>query len=1216
VTVWPSVSPPRWAVTFFVSCELSVHSTISATWTRSLECARRYLASPELLANYNDVRAAARESLDLENYTIGALEKEKAFRRIRPEAISMPPQGSPPTDGISLLEWPHSLLFEDLEAFAADQGSRATPLGKVAMEEGENYADMLKKMHGANMLKFFRPSEAPPGPANGLFAVLKDEQLRTLRLILDGKPGNARWDATKMQARYEEILASDPARTAALGLDKRLMAMPDSAAFSQLPSGACLVSERDFSAYFYGILQHPQLLGSQRLPPVDGKALGQGWPPGPWVPVMTVMSMGNWLSATLAQLIHRATLLPLIRTGAWAVGPAAQTTERRRIVGLLRDVCDSDGLVGVDQVPASLLAEVARVQPGLQQVPPGLRVPVEAFELELVDKTRARRTSGADCFELRLRLYHRGCQGRFELTAARAAKQGPGGEGWHSLLCLLSAYIDDEAQAYYDVGDSMTAREQRQASSLLTLLTIAAGGAAGLRENVKKLRWPSRRGGKHLGVEYRFADERLEFEVATPRRQVLSERLRLVAESAAKTIDEDVFDSLLGNVVWAVMCRREFLSIFRVTYRARHSPNRPPKRILLTPALREELLMASWAMPLLWASSTKDAQLLTMYDASGTNARGNGGFGVCSRAGLHPRTAAELMMAMGGQHGPLAAFAEPEPGRPPANRAHTEPHREAALAASQLLKFDWEARSGPWVAAQRGEFRTAPPHINVAEAVTGILAGRHASTLAARTLSTGASLVGVRLVVGGDNTVACTVLTKGRSSTVALNNQCRRAAVYSFVRRCRFGWFWVPSATNPADGPSRWWTTGERRDYQGRLTSTAPRTPAAKRRLRRYKRRAALTSASSHGDRREWIPDLWMCGDVHPHPGPPAGRRTPAPSKLHRYCGRVFAAVPHDEVIRERGPAAALKLSVRPKTYAKYLRAIQGLNCFIGDHGSEFDGLAEALAGYVNYAMLSGGQVTRGRARTMLTALGFFAPELKSQTRLAWKFVDGWIADVPTKRKVPVPDHINDLLAVTLLASGRPGSYDAGIAALVAQHTYCRGGEVVELRVGDVFLPGHPGTFDLHNGLLHLRGASGATKGCRTGETVILDCPRTIAVLRRHTDTRHSDELLFDFGTKTLLWWFKWAQVEAGYPKPIFVAHSWRHGGASGDMTHGRRRTDQIQLRGRWKDARTMLIYLNSAATVLAEVHCPPEISEYFADDPWRADRIIRRFFGAPPRRK
>jgi integrase len=1181
--------PPLWAEKLFVKSELSVHESIQDVWARCGAETQAFHRSQQLEVDEHRLRAAATENLDLGSYSIDLTAKLETFRRIRPDKISMPPCGREPADGLALLEWPHSELFASLEPYLADAAADgdprrgAPPRGRVALDDGEKYGDLLVSMAEAGMLEFYRPEDAPTGPANGLFAVAKGED--ALRLILDGKPGNYKWDAHKLQAAYEKIIASDPARAAALGLDGRLMAMPDSAAFSSLPTGICLVALRDFSAYFYGIKQHEELLGSQKLPAVDGKAIGRA--PGAWTPVMTVMSMGNWLSACLAQLIHRATLLPLTREGVWALRGEDQSTARREAVKLLRDHAANqpDNCARYADVPASLREELERHHPGVREVPDGLRVPADCFELEVVGPWHPA-VAAKRAIELRLRLYHRGAKARFEVAAAEDAKRR--GEEGATLLCLLSAYIDDEAQAFYDVGDRLSTEEQAQGACLMTLVTIAAGGAAGLRENVKKLRWPSRDPGKHLGVDYHFEGERAVFEVAPARRQILGERLREFAESPAAFVTETAFDNLLGNVCWAVMCRRPFLSIFRVAYRARHSPNRPAAGIVLTDSLREELLMGSWAMTLLRATSSRDDGELTMYDASGARGDGGrGGFGVCHRGGMTELQAAELMMAMGGQHGPLAAFLEPAPGVAPLDRQYAPDHQAAAQSASQLLRFDWEAKSGPWRPDERGQFKKAPPHINVGEAVTGVLAGRRASAGHA-----GGTLTGRRLLVGGDNAVACTCLTKGRSSSAAINFQCRRAAVTSFVRRVDFGWFWIPSKSNPADGPSRWWLDGRRRTRAGRLRHT--------------KKRAA---AGSHGNRREWIPDLWMCGDVHPHPGPSRRKQD-----LHRYCGRRFPAVPHAEVLRARGEGTALRLSVGPTTYAKYLRAVDGMGCFLEERGATYSTYADALAGFVNYAMLSGGAVSRGRARTLLTAVVFFNPSLREATKLAWKHVKGWTAVQPTKRKIPMPDHVNDLLALTLLSEGSRGAADAGCAALLAQHTYCRGAEISELRVEDVFLPGHPGTFDLTEGQLHLRDSLGATKGSRNGETVGLDCPRILAMLEKLVDKRRGKELLFDFGGKTLLTWLKSAQAKIGYKENVFVVHCWRHGGASGDRLHKRRGLREIQLRGRWKDPKTMKIYLNSAACVLAEVEAPQFVADYFADDPGRADRILRRVFGALPR--
>ena len=67
------------------------------------------------------------------------------------------------------------------------------------------------------------------------------------------------------------------------------------------------------------------------------------------------------------------------------------------------------------------------------------------------------------------------------------------------------------------------------------------------------------------------------------------------------------------------------------------------------------------------------------------------------------------------------------------------------------------------------------------------------------------------LAIGGDNTASLNALRKGRSSVRDINAVCRRVACIAFITKTSVNWFWLPSLSNPADGPSRWWYDSKQR---------------------------------------------------------------------------------------------------------------------------------------------------------------------------------------------------------------------------------------------------------------------------------------------------------------------------------------------------------------------------------------------------------------------
>ena len=194
------------------------------------------------------------------------------------------------------------------------------------------------------MLVLYPKRKAPPGPTNGMFAVVKG--VDKLRLILNGQRGNYEWDQAMFQTIYEEIIATDPMRAEALGLSARLMLIPNPATLVQLPDGADEVGGSDFASYFYSLLQLKEMVGSQKLPDVDGAAIGLS--AGTYTPCMRVMSMGNWLSACLAQLIHRHVMLRLTRSPVVLLQPNGQSNARRMAYQRLTVLADAEGTVRFD----------------------------------------------------------------------------------------------------------------------------------------------------------------------------------------------------------------------------------------------------------------------------------------------------------------------------------------------------------------------------------------------------------------------------------------------------------------------------------------------------------------------------------------------------------------------------------------------------------------------------------------------------------------------------------------------------------------------------------------------------------------------------------------------------------------------------------------------------------------------------------------------------
>jgi hypothetical protein len=678
------------------------------------------------------------------------------------------------------------------------------------MADGHEVSELLLRLREKGMVEFFSERGAPKGPSNGAFAVAKSEEQD--RFILAAAPGNYEFSMEKVQEAYEEECASDPERATRLGLGPKVMDIPGPSAMTNLPPGASSAFAGDKENYYYGFKQLEGLLGTQRFPPVRGHLVGM--PHLEWVvPVMVVLAMGNLFAALLSQVAHRSVVRTMARGPLSLLRPKYQSTTRQRALRLALRGADEAGYLEAGAIPEVLWrgfeAVVAAAReptlagPVREVMPQSLKVPVSAFAFELLERAPEHLPRDATV-ALNTVLISSGEDVRFAKELARERGKA---EHRAQTLVALSLYIDDEHGSVYEPGviGSLFSFSKKEVGDFSVgnaalMLSVMLGLGAGLRESWKKLRWTSDQPGVALGVNYEFSRDKartMVFEVAPRRRRATAETFRFLAQSDASFVDEGLLETLLGNAVWEMLGYRPALSIFRVVYKALHSPNRPPGRVLLTEALREEFLIASLLTPTFVGRTNEAFATAAVFDASGKSHRGNGGFGVALRRGLSPMVAAEFSTVVGTEGGKLPHFREPERGVVPPDRCAAPDHVGPAAAASRFLSFDWEGKRATWTPAVHGEFKVAPRHVNVAEAVTG--------GIALERLCREPGARGRRLYIGGDNTASLHCFRRGRSSTKDLNAVCRRNFCLSFYHEVVASWFWVPSESNPADGPSRWW---------------------------------------------------------------------------------------------------------------------------------------------------------------------------------------------------------------------------------------------------------------------------------------------------------------------------------------------------------------------------------------------------------------------------
>ncbi len=239
---------------------------------------------------------------------------------------------------------------------------------------------------------------------------------------------------------------------------------------------------------------------------------------------------------------------------------------------------------------------------------------------------------------------------------------------------------------------------------------------------------------------------------------------------------------MVGRWNWAMMVRRPAMSVFSSAYRFIECAK--STHFDLWPSVRRELSVAVRIAPLLYADIKCDwAPIVVASDASST---GSGVTFVDLPAS--PATAASLES--------LARV----------------PCVPGEAASTELRSFVEGSR---WKTAVSHHWRVTE-HINSLEMRAALTSVRW-MVKRPRVLQPHLPLHSSshrRVLLLTDSSTAFGALTKGRSSAYAILRSCRSIAALSLAAGVYLNMKWVPSALNPADGPSR--ATHSRRQLQVR----------------------------------------------------------------------------------------------------------------------------------------------------------------------------------------------------------------------------------------------------------------------------------------------------------------------------------------------------------------------------------------------------------------
>jgi hypothetical protein len=225
---------------------------------------------------------------------------------------------------------------------------------------------------------------------------------------------------------------------------------------------------------------------------------------------------------------------------------------------------------------------------------------------------------------------------------------------------------------------------------------------------------------------------------------------------------------MVGRWNWAMMVRRPAMSVFSAVYRfiqCAHS-----NRFDIWPSVRRELSVAVRIAPLLYADIKSDwAPVVVASDASST---GSGVTFVDLPSSPATSTALESL-----------ARVRCVPGE---------------AASTELKSFVEGSR---WKTAVSHHWRGPEEHINSLEMRAALTSVRW--MVKRPCVLQPDSLQHRRVLLLTDSSTAYGALSKGRSSAYSILRSCRSIAALSLAAGLYLNLKWVPSALNPADGPSR-----------------------------------------------------------------------------------------------------------------------------------------------------------------------------------------------------------------------------------------------------------------------------------------------------------------------------------------------------------------------------------------------------------------------------
>jgi hypothetical protein len=296
--------------------------------------------------------------------------------------------------------------------------------------------------------------------------------------------------------------------------------------------------------------------------------------------------------------------------------------------------------------------------------------------------------------------------------------------------------------------------------------------------------------------------------------------------------------------------------------------------------------------------------------------------------------------------------------------------------------------------------------------------------------------------------------------------------------------------------------------------------------------------------------------------------------------------------VRDRSSLAALANGgLSSITNIRYLNAVKLFLQYLSINSLEaYDilELDELLNEYIIELYATGG--SKSLAAHIIYGIYFLVPSFKNQLSISVQRLKAWNRLEPAVSHAPITYELTCLIAASMSKVDYHWCTYA-VGALVAFDCYLRVGELVNLVVSDVAVPGDA---RLHAGSLNYYIRLGKTKTGRN-QFVMMDNNLMGQLLMSICKGKQPSDKIFSFTATQFRSALHQTTLSLGLHHMNFVPHSFRHGAATRDYMLNRRTLTDILFRGRWKSTESAKTYVQCGQALLLLNRVPADIASLAA---------------------